>query len=109
LSSTELVPGDSIFLEAGNAVPADVRIIKSHNLKIEEASLTGESMAIDKISDKLEVDDLPLGDKKNMAFKGTFVTYGRGNGLVVATGMETELGHIAKMLQEKETLTPLQQ
>jgi Ca2+-transporting ATPase len=108
LSSTELVPGDSILLEAGNAVPADVRIIESYNLKIEEASLTGESHAIDKVSDKLEIDDLPIGDRKNMAFKGTFVTYGRGSGLVIATGMETELGNIAKMLQEEETLTPLQ-
>lgn len=109
LSSSELVPGDLIILEAGNAVPADVRIIESHNLKIEEASLTGESQATDKVSDKLDVDDLPIGDKKNMGFKGTFVTYGRGSALVVATGMETELGRIAKLLQENETLTPLQQ
>ncbi len=109
LSSIELVPGDLILFEAGNAVPADIRIIESHNLKIEEASLTGESHAIDKVSDKLDLDDLPIGDRINMAFKGTFVTYGRGSGLVVATGMETELGNIAKMLQEEETLTPLQQ
>lgn len=109
LPATVLVPGDIILLEAGNAVPADVRIIESINLKIEEAALTGESNAIDKITHSLEVDDLPIGDKKNMAFKGTFVTYGRGTAVVIATGMQTELGRIAKMLQEDETLTPLQQ
>jgi Ca2+-transporting ATPase len=109
LPATVLVPGDVVLLEAGNAVPADVRIIESFNLKIEEAALTGESHAIDKITHSLETDDLPLGDKKNMAFKGTFVTYGRGTAVVIATGMQTELGRIAKMLQEEETLTPLQQ
>ena len=109
LPATGLVPGDIVLLEAGNAVPADLRIIESKNLKIEEAALTGESHAIDKIIDALEVDDLPIGDKKNMAFKGTFVAYGRGSGVVIATGMQTELGRIAKMLQEEETLTPLQQ
>ncbi len=109
LPATVLVPGDLIFLEAGNAVPADVRIVESFNLKIEEAALTGESQAIDKITHSLETDELPISDRKNMAFKGTFVTYGRGNAVVVATGMQTELGNIAKMLQEGETLTPLQQ
>lgn len=104
-----LVPGDVVLLEAGNAVPADLRIIESINLKIEEAALTGEAHAIDKISDPLEGADLPLGDKKNLAFKGTFVTYGRGIGVVVATGMQTELGHIAALLQGEESLTPLQQ
>jgi Ca2+-transporting ATPase len=109
LPETALVPGDVVLLEAGNAVPADVRIIESVNLKIEEAALTGESHAIDKITHSLEADDLPLGDKKNMAFKGTFVIYGRGTAVVIATGMQTEFGRIAKMLQEEETLTPLQQ
>jgi len=109
LPATELVPGDLVLLEAGNAVPADLRITESINLKIEEATLTGESQAIDKITHPLENDDIPLGDKRNMAFKGTFVTYGRGSGVVIATGMQTELGRIAKMLQEGETLTPLQQ
>jgi P-type Ca2+ transporter type 2C len=107
--ATVLVPGDIVLLEAGSAVPADIRIIESVNLKIEEAALTGESHAVDKITHALEADDLPLGDKKNMAFKGTFATYGRGTAVVVATGMQTELGRIAKMLQENETLTPLQQ
>lgn len=109
LPATELVPADIVLLEAGQAVPADVRIIESINLKIEEAALTGESQTIDKITHPLEEDDLPLGDLKNMAFKGTFVAHGRGTGVVVATGMETELGRIAKMLQEDEMLTPLQQ
>ncbi|HRI21135.1 MAG TPA: cation-translocating P-type ATPase, partial [Panacibacter sp.] len=109
LPATDLVPGDVVLLEAGNAVPADVRIIESFNLKIEEAALTGESHAIDKITHSLEIDDLPLGDKRNMAFKGTFVTYGRGTAVVIATGRQTELGRIAEMLQEEEPLTPLQQ
>lgn len=108
LPATILVPGDLILLEAGSAVPADVRITESNNLKVEEAALTGESHAIDKITDLLEVDDLPLGDRRNMAFKGTFVTSGRGKAVVVATGMQTELGRIAKLLQEDETLPPLQ-
>jgi Ca2+-transporting ATPase len=109
LPATSLVPGDLVLLEAGNAVPADLRIIESKNLKIEEAALTGESHAVDKIIDTLEADDLSIGDRKNLAFKGTFVTYGRGTGVVITIGMQTELGRIAKMLQENETLTPLQQ
>jgi len=109
LPAIELVPGDIVILEAGSAVPADIRIIESNNLKIEEAALTGESQAVDKISDVLEEDNLSIGDLQNLAFKGTFVANGRGKGIIVATGMNTELGRIAKMLQEDETLTPLQQ
>lgn len=109
LPATALVLGDVVLLEAGNAVPADLRIIESKSLKVEEAALTGESLAVEKTTGVLETDDLPVGDKKNMAFKGTFVTYGRGSGVVVATGMQTELGRIAKMLQEDEVATPLQQ
>jgi len=110
ISATELVPGDVILLEAGNIIPADLRIIESKNLKINEAALTGESHAVEKTSEALEMEELlPIGDKKNLAFKGTNVTYGRGTGVIVATGMNTELGRIAKMLQGDETLTPLQQ
>lgn len=109
LSAFELVPGDVVLLEAGNAVPGDIRIIESVSLRIEEAALTGESHAVDKTAQPIEVEDLPIGDRTNMAYKGTFVTYGRGSGVVVATGMQTELGRIARMLQEQEVLTPLQQ
>lgn len=109
ISATELVPGDLVKMEAGDAVPADLRIIESVNLKVEEAALTGESHAIEKSTAPIELDDLPIGDRRNMAYKGTFVTYGRGTGVVVETGMQTEIGRIAKMLQGKEVLTPLQQ
>lgn len=108
LSASELVSGDIVFLEAGNSIPADLRIIESKNLKIDEATLTGESQSVEKISDVLTQEDLLIADQKNMAFKGTFATYGRGIGVVIATGMQTELGRIAKMLQESETQTPLQ-
>ena len=109
LPANELVVGDIVLLESGNAVPADIRLIESINLKIEEAALTGESLAVDKITQPLTIGDLSLGDKINMAFKGTFVTHGRGTGVIIAVGMQTELGRIAKMLQENELLTPLQQ
>lgn len=109
ISATELVPGDIVFLETGNAVPADIRVMEAIHLKTEEAALTGESQPINKISSPLDKEDLPVGDKKNMVFKGTFVSGGRGSGVVVATGMQTELGRIARMLQEEDTSTPLQQ
>lgn len=108
LPASSLVPGDVVLLEAGVSIPADMRISESINLKVEEAALTGESVAVEKIAKEIKGENLAPGDKKNMAFKGTYVTYGRGSGVVVATGMQTELGRIAKLLQGKESLTPLQ-
>ena len=109
ISARELVPGDMLLLEAGNLVPADVRIVESANLRIQEAALTGESEPIEKISDALVGDHLALGDRRNMAYMGTTVTYGRGQAVVVQTGMRTELGKIATMMQAVEReATPLQ-
>jgi Ca2+-transporting ATPase len=109
ISARELVPGDVVMLEAGNLVPADGRLLESVNLRVQEAALTGESEAVDKIVDPLEKQDLALGDRKNVVYMGTVISYGRGLALVTATGMETELGHIATMIQTTEQeLTPLQ-
>jgi Ca2+-transporting ATPase len=109
LPSTDLVVGDIVFLEVGNAVPADIRLIESTNLIVDESALSGESNPVFKITQPINLDTLSLGDKINMAFKGTFITYGRGVGIIIAVGMQTELGRIAKLLQENELLTPLQQ
>ncbi len=108
VGAAKLVPGDIVQLEAGNMIPADIRLLESHSLRIEEASLTGESLAVEKQVEELSGEELPLGDRTNMTYKGTVATYGRGSGVVVATGMQTEIGRIAKMLQEDESLTPLQ-
>ena len=108
ISSTELVPGDIVIMEAGNVVPADIRLLDTHSLRIDESSLTGESIPVDKSTADLHQKDLSLGDQLNMAFKGTLVTNGRAKGLVVATGMTTELGKIADLLQGKDVMTPLQ-
>ena len=108
-SARELVPGDVIQLETGNVIPADLRLLEAVNLRIQEAALTGESEAIEKHTAALSSEDLPLGDRRNMAYMGTIITQGRGLALVVATGMNTELGKIADMIQQvKEEQTPLQ-
>ena len=105
----ELVPGDIIILTTGDKVPADVRLIEAINLQIEESALTGESVAVEKQTAPLEKEESSLGDRTNMAYAGTVVTYGRGRGLVAATGMRTEFGKIARMLESVETgKTPLQ-
>ncbi len=110
IPARELVPGDVVFLEAGNYVPADIRLIETINLKIEEASLTGESVPVNKDARVVLDRDIPLGDRKNSAFMGTVVSYGRGTGLVTSTGMHTQFGLIAEMLQSYEDEdTPLQQ
>ena len=113
LRSDELVPGDIVVLEAGDAVPADGRIIENASLKIEEAALTGESVPVNKMIDALnltgENDDVPLGDRKNMCYMGSTVVYGRGKAVITETGMDTEMGKIAGALaaaQDEET--PLQ-
>ena len=105
----ELVAGDIVVLEAGNYVPADMRLISSVNLKIEEASLTGESVPVEKNAAILLDKEIPLGDRRNSAFMSTMVTYGRGKGLVTGTGMHTQIGMIAEMIQSYEDeATPLQ-
>ena len=105
----ELVPGDLVFLEAGNFIPADIRLLEAVNLRIEEASLTGESLPVQKNAATILDKNVPLGDRKNTAFMGTVVSYGRGRGVVTSTGMHTQLGLIATMLQNVETEeTPLQ-
>ena len=108
VSARELVPGDVIFLEAGNFVPADIRLIEAVNLRVEEAALTGESVPVSKDAALVLDREATLGDRKNTAFMGTLVNYGRGRGIVVGTGMNTELGMIADMLQAVENEgTPL--
>ncbi len=105
----EVVPGDVIMLATGDKVPADARLIEAVNLQTVEAPLTGESAPVEKHSTALAEDQLPAGDQRNMAFAGTAVTYGRGRALIIATGMATEFGKIARMLQDVDTVrTPLQ-
>ncbi|WP_089609715.1 cation-translocating P-type ATPase [Dehalobacterium formicoaceticum] len=110
IDSTEIVPGDIVIIDAGRYIPADLRLIESVNLQIEESALTGESVPSDKNARDIHEDPkTPIGDKSNMAFMSTLATYGRGEGLVVGTAMETEIGKIAKILDEDhEEMTPLQ-
>jgi Ca2+-transporting ATPase len=106
----DLVPGDMILIHTGDRIPADARLLEAVNLQVEEAALTGESVPVEKHIQLLSGDDLPVGDRKNMVYAGTAATYGRGRALVVATGMQTEFGKIAQLLQTVETgKTPLQQ
>ena len=109
ISARELVPGDVVLLETGNVVPADGRIVQGANLRIQESALTGESVAVEKRADVVFESEKPLGDRRNMSYMGTTVTYGHGEIAVTATGMQTQLGQIADMIQSvgAET-TPLQ-
>lgn len=110
IPARELVPGDVVLLHTGDRIPADGRLLDAINLQIEEAALTGESVPVEKQTDALPDVDLGVGDRKNMVYAGTAATYGRGRALVVATGMNTEFGKIAQLLQTVETSrTPLQQ
>jgi Ca2+-transporting ATPase len=109
LSARELVPGDVVQLEAGDIVPADCRLLEAVNLRVQEAALTGESEAVEKQTGPLQGENLPLGDRRNLAYMGTVVAQGRGQGLVIATGMSTELGRIADLIQQSgPEQTPLQ-
>ena len=109
IPAAELVPGDIVLLEAGRVVPADLRLVSSINLKLEEAALTGESVPVEKDAEFVLTEEVSLGDRLNMAYQSTSVVYGRGEGVVMTTGMNTEIGKIARMISEtKEEMTPLQ-
>ena len=108
--SPEVVPGDILLLEAGDLITADARILESYSVKINESSLTGESEAVEKTADVIPEENVALGDRKNMVFSGSLVTYGRAVAVVTGTGMQTELGHIASLLDNtRQRKTPLQE
>jgi Ca2+-transporting ATPase len=108
INTKDLVPGDIVILETGAIIPADLRLTEAVNLKIQESAMTGESLPVEKKSEALTDEDIALGDRVNMAFSSGMVTYGRGRGVVVATGMQTEVGRIADMLQQtNDTETPM--
>ena len=107
--ASDLVPGDIVVLDTGDYVPADLRIVEAVNLKAQESSLTGESVPVEKQAQKIDQEEVPIGDRVNMLFSSSLITYGRGKGIVVETGMNTEVGKIAEMLTEtEEQETPLQ-
>lgn len=109
IGSKELVPGDIVIIEAGDYIPSDIRLIETINLKVDESTLTGESVPVEKDSSVLLGDSTPIGDRINMGYMSTIVTYGRGVGVVVSTGMNTEIGNIATLLNEVvDEMTPLQ-
>ncbi len=109
IASSEVVPGDVVVLDAGDYIPADLRLIESVNLKIDEAALTGESVPVEKDAKAILPEDASLGDRINCAYMGTVITYGRGKGIITETGMKTQMGNIANMLNESEDeATPLQ-
>lgn len=109
VAASTLVPGDVVLLEAGNQIPADLRLIELARLQVDESALTGESVPVDKQTDALpQTDGAALGDRLNMVFKGTTATHGRARGLVVAIGMDTELGKVARLLNSEDRSTPLQ-
>lgn len=109
IPAEQLVPGDIVLIEAGQIVPADIRLIETTNLQVEESSLTGESLSVDKDARFYSDKEIPLGDRKHMVFMTTLASYGRAMGIVLRTGMDTEVGNIATMLQKQESeLTPLQ-
>jgi Ca2+-transporting ATPase len=109
IPARDVVPGDIVVLSTGDKIPADLRLIEAFNLRTDEASLTGESTPVEKVTLVIEGTDIAIGDRKNMTYSGTTVTYGRGKGIAIATGMQTEFGKIAAMLQEvEEEQTPLE-
>lgn len=109
IKTKDLVPGDVVVLETGDKVGADIRIFEQKNLKVEEAFLTGESFPVEKFENEIEIDDLPVHDRRNIVFSGSTIVYGRGKGVVFATGVNTEIGKIGKTLEEiEEEKTPLE-